>query len=77
MMTAAKLVNGQKPRFGLHALRHAACSNWIAVKASKLQVKEWAGHHSVEFTIDVYGHLWPEDKKPVDLIEQAGRFILQ
>jgi integrase len=47
-----------KPKFGMHALRHAAVSLWIEQGANPLQVQKWAGHSSVQFTLDVYGHLW-------------------
>ena len=49
-----------KPLFGLHTLRHAAVSLWIYQGVQPKQVSQWAGHHSVQFTLDVYGHLWPD-----------------
>jgi len=59
LMTAAGLVDDDgRPRFGLHALRHACISLWIEQNISPKKVSEWAGHSSVAFTLDTYGHLW-------------------
>ncbi|MBW3665892.1 MAG: tyrosine-type recombinase/integrase [Actinobacteria bacterium] len=43
----------------LHDLRHTAVSLWIAGGANPKQVSTWAGHTSVSFTLDRYGHLFP------------------
>lgn len=43
----------------LHDLRHTAVSLWIAGGANPKQVSAWAGHTSVSFTLDRYGHLFP------------------
>jgi integrase len=61
LMKDAGLVDDTgKPAFGLHALRHAAVSLWIEQGVNAKQVSKWAGHSSVAFTLDVYGHLWPD-----------------
>jgi integrase len=46
-----------KPRYGLHALRHAAASAWInqGVDLKRLQV--WIGHANITLTLNCYGHL--------------------
>lgn len=44
----------------LHDLRHTAVSLWIAAGAHPREVATRAGHSSVAFTLDRYGHLFPE-----------------
>ena len=41
-----------------HDMRHTAVALWIATGANDLQVARWAGHRSVAFTKDRYGHLF-------------------
>jgi integrase len=43
-----------------HDLRHTAVALWIAVGANVLEVARRAGHTSSAFTMDRYGHLFPE-----------------
>jgi integrase len=43
-----------------HDLRHTAVALWIAQGANPKQVAARAGHTSVAFTLDRYGHLFPE-----------------
>jgi integrase len=43
-----------------HGLRHTAVALWIAAGASAKEVAARAGHTSVSFTLDRYGHLYPE-----------------
>lgn len=50
-----------QPWFALHMLRHVACSLWIEQSAEPHRVKTWAGHAKIQFTHDVYGHLWHDD----------------
>lgn len=60
LMKSAGLVNLEdSPLFGLHTLRHACVSLWIEQGVTPKQVSVWAGHSSVAFTMDTYGHLWP------------------
>ena len=42
-----------------HDLRHTAVAIWIATGANVLEVSRRAGHTSVAFTLDRYGHLFP------------------
>ncbi|MHB8890357.1 MAG: tyrosine-type recombinase/integrase [Acidobacteriaceae bacterium] len=42
-----------------HALRHTYASLLIANGESLAYVKEQMGHHSIQITVDVYGHLIP------------------
>lgn len=44
-------------RYGLHALRHAAASNWIKQGIDLKRLTVWMGHSSVQVTLDTYGHL--------------------
>jgi integrase len=41
-------------------MRHTAVSLWIAAGAGPKEVAARAGHTSVSFTLDRYGHLYPE-----------------
>jgi integrase len=44
----------------IHDLRHTAVALWIAAGANPKEVSARAGHRSVSFTLDRYGHLYPE-----------------
>jgi integrase len=44
----------------IHDLRHTAVALWIAAGANPKEVSTRAGHASVSFTLDRYGHLYPE-----------------
>jgi integrase len=44
----------------IHDLRHTYVSLWIAAGANPKEVSKWAGHSTVAFTLDRYGHLYPE-----------------
>ena len=44
----------------LHDLRQTAVALWIAAGAGPKEVATRAGHTSVSFTLDRYGHLYPE-----------------
>ncbi len=48
-----------------HDMRHTAVALWIATGANDLQVARWAGHRSVAFTKDRYGHLFAAHGDPV------------
>jgi integrase len=43
----------------IHDLRHTAVALWIAAGANPKEVAARAGHASVSFTLDRYGHLYP------------------
>jgi hypothetical protein len=47
------------PGLRIHDLRHAAVALWIAAGASPKEVAASAGHTSVSFVLDRYGHLFP------------------
>lgn len=44
-----------------HSLRHFAISTWIESGLSPKVVQTYAGHTSLEMTMDRYGHLFPSD----------------
>lgn len=85
-MTAAGLVTtttdaetGQDkahPDFALHTLRHVAVSLWIEQGATPKQVQTWAGHASIQFTMDTYGHLWADPTSDHAIATAAQRTIL-
>jgi integrase len=46
-------------RFRFHDLRHTFGSHLLQAGASIVYVKEQMGHHSIQVTVDTYGHLVP------------------
>lgn len=57
-----------------HDLRHTAVALWIATGANPLEVSRRAGHSSSSFTLDQYGHLFPEaDRNLADRLETLLR----
>jgi integrase len=57
-------------RFNWHALRHFAISCWIEADLKPKTVQTFAGHSSLQVTMDRYGHLFKSDdhKKAMDMI---------
>jgi integrase len=57
-------------RFNWHALRHFAVSCWIEAGLSPKTVQTFAGHSSLQVTMDRYGHLFKSDdhKRAMDAI---------
>jgi integrase len=45
-----------------HDLRHFAASTLIAAGSSVKAVQRFLGHTSAKTTLDVYGHLWPDEE---------------
>jgi integrase len=56
----------------VHDLRHTAVALWIAAGANSKQVSVRAGYTSVAFTLDRYGHLFPD--ADIQLRKQLDRF---
>ncbi len=60
-----------------HDLRHTAVALWIAAGAHPKEVAVRAGHTSVSFTLDRYGHLFPGSESALndslDALAQRGR----
>jgi integrase len=48
-------------RFNWHALRHFAISCWIEAGLSPKTVQTFAGHSSLQMTMDRYGHMFKSD----------------
>jgi integrase len=57
-------------RFNWHALRHFAISCWIEADMKPKTVQTFAGHSSLQVTMDRYGHLFKSDdhRKAMDAI---------
>ena len=49
----------EHPRYGLHAIRHAAASLFIEQGFSPKRVQTLMGHSAIQMTFDTYGHLFP------------------
>lgn len=55
-------LNSEPPqRFNWHALRHFAVSCWIDAGLKPKTVQTFAGHSSLQVTMDRYGHLFKSD----------------
>lgn len=64
------------PRFSLHALRHAAASLFIEQGWPPKKIQTMLGHSSITMTYDVYGHLFHDPAKDVDLMGEMERGLL-
>jgi integrase len=62
--------------FNWHGLRHFAVSAWIEAGLTPKTVQTFAGHASLQVTMDRYGHLFPSDdhKRAMDHIAN-GLFV--
>jgi integrase len=60
-------------RFNWHALRHFAVSCWNEAGFAPKTVQTFAGHASLQVTMDRYGHLFPSEdhKKAMDQIAKG------
>lgn len=58
-----------RPYFTQHALRHAAVSLMIEAGLPAMNLKTFIGHKSVQTTYDIYGHLFPEDRRTLETAE--------
>jgi integrase len=60
-------------RFTWHGLRHFAVSCWIEAGLTPKTVQTFAGHTSLQVTMDRYGHLFPNEdhKKAMDQIAKG------
>ncbi len=66
LLTAAKL---RRVRF--HDLRHTFASLLIEQGESLAYVKDQLGHHSIQITVDTYGHLVPGgNRQAVDRLDE-------
>ncbi len=60
-------------RIRIHDLRHTFASLLIQQGESLAYVKEQMGHHSIQVTVDIYGHLVPGgNKAAVDRLDEVN-----
>lgn len=77
LMTECGIVDGKgAPRFPMHALRHAAASLFIEQGWPPKKIQTMLGHSSITMTYDVYGHLFHDPAKDVDLMGEMERGLL-
>jgi integrase len=67
---------GGKPRFSIHALRHAAASLFIEQGWTPKKIQTLLGHASITMTMDVYGHLFESAEEDVSMFEKLERDLL-
>ncbi len=66
------LVAAEMRKVRVHDLRHTYASQLIAAGKELHYVQEQLGHHSPAFTLSVYGHLLPRDRRgEVDCLDDA------
>lgn len=65
-----------KARYASHALRHCAVSLWIEQRISPKRIQQFAGHHSVAFTFDTYGHLFAQAEADSAVMAAVEREVL-
>ena len=60
-------------RFNWHGLRHFAVSTWIEAGLTPKTAQTFAGHSSLQVTMDRYGHLFKSDnhKRAMDEIGEG------
>jgi integrase len=59
----------------IHDLRHTYVSLMVAAGANPKEVSTWAGHSSVSFTLDRYGHLY--DEHGDDVADRLDQLLTQ
>jgi integrase len=65
-----------RPKYGLHALRHAAASLFIEQGFSPKRVQALMGHSTIQVTFDTYGHLFPsQDSDRAAMTQMQTRLI--
>jgi len=61
------------PRVRFHDLRHTFASLLIQQGESLAYVRDQLGHHSIQITVDTYGHLVPGgNRQAVDRLDDDG-----
>jgi integrase len=77
LMISSGIVDGKgAPRFSLHALRHGAASLFIEQGWPAKRIQTILGHSSINMTFDVYGHLFHDPEKDVELMGEMERGLL-
>ena len=59
----AGIPDGDEDAAGMHQLRHHYASVLLRNGVDIKRVQSYLGHHSAAFTLDVYGHLMPDDEE--------------
>ena len=63
------------PIIAPHGLRHTGISRMIKADENILTISRLAGHKDTATTLNVYGHLFKEDKrKAVGILQETYRF---
>jgi len=65
-----------RPRYALHALRHAAASLFIDQGMNPKRVQTIMGHANIQITFDTYGHLFRDDESDQKAMEQMQARLL-
>lgn len=60
---SAGIADGDDDAAGMHQLRHHYASVLLRNGVDIKRVQSYLGHHSAAFTLDVYGHLMPDDEE--------------
>jgi len=58
-----------------HSLRHYAVSTWIEAGLAPKTIQTFAGHSSLQVTMDRYGHLFPSDNHKAAMDAIAGELM--
>lgn len=58
-----------------HSLRHYAVSTWIEAGLAPKTIQTFAGHNSLQVTMDRYGHLFPSDDHKAAMDAIAGELM--
>lgn len=61
-----------EPRYGLHALRHAAASAWIKQRIDLKRLQVWIGHENIQLTLDTYGHLIDDAAEDAKIVAEVA-----
>lgn len=76
VMKAAGLVEGNgTPKYAFHALRHANVAILIDQGLDAYRIKVLIGHGSINVTLDIYGHLFPDDGAGRKAIDSAANAL--
>ena len=64
------------PKYGLHALRHAAAAIFIEHGTSPKRLQANMGHESIQMTYDLYGYLFDLRDGDRDGMQHLGARLL-
>lgn len=77
MLVKEGIVNAAgEPKFGIHALRHAAASLFIEQGWNPKKIQTLLGHATINMTMDVYGHLFENAEEDVSMFEKLDRDLM-